>query len=321
MFALLGDDPEPITVELTDGHDHYHYVVRREPSGLETPLYAVAIAGDRAYASGDGGVVLARTAAGGWAREATPTDKALRALAVADAELYAVGDAGTVLHRTASGWALEPTPSPADLYDVVAADGRVFAVGDRGTLLERTAGTWRAIETHTEADLRRFDGHVAIGKGGAIVDCAWWDREQRERARVPACVPRPSPTTADLLATFGGEHGTWHAYGVGGVSLAAASAEPIEATLATPIVGDPTISAAIDNHYLTTINNPPVVLVGARGAIVFVSRGPEVHATVPGEPDLAGVASVALDGFAVGARGTIVHLQMPDVHVPVLFLL
>ncbi|HET9987270.1 MAG TPA: hypothetical protein VFQ65_02100 [Kofleriaceae bacterium] len=329
MFTILAADAASTAVELT-GSSKYEYVLQREASGVDAELDAVVIDRDRVYAAGEGGIVLRRTAGTGWVHEPTPTTKRIRALVVAtdevangaaaDAPIFAVGDGGAVVRRSPDGrWTVEATPTQVDLYDIVSDEGHTYIVGDRGTLLERRAGTWRAIPTNTDADLRRFDGQVAIGKGGAIVDCTRWDREQYTLAHMVACVPRPSPTREDLLASTGdGRHSVWHAYGAGGTLMSAAKRAPIDATLGEPLADRPTIRASVENHYSTSVDTLATILVGDAGVMVFVSGPRRVRVELATAPDLFGVASEALDAFAVGARGTIVHLQTRGVQIPTL---
>ena len=328
VFQLAGDAASPATVELAgESRKPYHYVLHLEASGVTSDLDAAIISGDVAYAAGADGVVLRRAAAGPWERVATPTTRRLRALvvdgeggaAVGSGDLVAAGDGGTVLRRAATGaWTVEPVPTSRDLYDLAWSDGRLYAVGDGGTLVVRDAGAWRAIATHTTADLRRFDGRVAIGAGGVILDCTPWDRDQHDLARQLACVPRPSPTDRDLLADIGDErHSAWHAWGAVGTSLAAARYQPIDVTAAPALPGEPTITAAADNHWSTTAGELATIVVGERGAIGFVDRsGVTRMVTLAGAPDLRGVATAQLDAFVVGAHGTIVHLQTTDVSIP-----
>jgi hypothetical protein len=307
-FASRGDSARPET---------YHYRVRPEPSGVAADLRAVVIDGDHAYAAGDGGVVLHRTGKTGWTREATPTVRTLRALIGADAgEIYAVGDAGTVLRRSANGaWGVEPAPTTADLYDLAVArtNRTLYAVGDHGTLLERRNGTWHAIASHTEADLRQFDGTIAVGRDGAVVDCELWDRDRSWQAHQLVCVPRPSPTHADLLA-MAGEYMGWHAYGAEGTALRALRRGPIDVALDAPVPGGAAITAASENRWFAPIELV-TILVGTGGHIEFVGTQP-TRLVIAGSPDLFGVATAGVDAFAVGAAGTIVHLQATDVEIP-----
>jgi hypothetical protein len=327
-FRLFGIDPAPPMAELRgDQGVVYRYLVQREPSGVESELDAVIMGGEVAYAAGADGVVLRRTTGAGWARETVPTTKRLRALAFgADGAVFAAGDGGTLLRRAANGaWTAEALPLTADLYDLAWRDGRLYAAGNGGTLLARdAAGSWRALATHSDADLRRFDGRVAIGRGGVIIDCTPWDRDQHAQAKQFACVPRPSPAKTDLLAAIGDEeHSVWHAWGAAGVGLVEVKSAPIEVSADPVLAGAPTITAAVANHWWTNVGELATLLVGERGAIVFVSpRSSERPViVVTGAPDLHGVASEQLDAFAVGAHGTIVHLQTMDVAIPQVFAL
>ncbi|HEX3762874.1 MAG TPA: hypothetical protein VHW23_29460 [Kofleriaceae bacterium] len=313
-------------------HQSYHYTARREPSGVTSALRAVAMFRDAVYAAGDDGVMLRRTARTGWVREPTPTTRTLRGLlgdALFNSDVIAVGDAGTVLRRSPDGtWIPEAVPTTADLYGITTDGYALYAVGDHGTLLQRDGGTWRAIPTHTTADLRSFDGTIAIGRGGAIVDCRAWDTG----ARPPDlhCVPRRSPTRADLLASLGGQI-DWRAYGTGGTRVRATRRAPIDAVLdAAPT--DATITAAADaSETLAQLITMPgddgdtaqgsvaSILVGTGGTIEILGDQ-RVQLAIPGAPDLLGVALELTDVFVVGAGGTIVHLQTDDVPIVVTIL-
>lgn len=330
VFAWADPQAPQIAIAVGEGPTPYHYVARREPSGSTAALYAAMIdAGDSAdqscaYVAGEGGVVLRRTPHGGWTREATPTRQRLRALLepsrvpyVSDpeaAEIYAVGDAGTVLRRSDAGtWTVETVPTTVDLYDVVRSNHLLYAVGDRGTLLERRGGAWHLIETHSDADLRRFDDEIAVGRGGAILDCTQLYRSRsNDPALPPACVRLPSPTDADLLALERSWDG-WHAYGAGGIAVHVTQSGPHIAELAPPVAGGATVTAA-RRFGLVRMRSPdvtflsPTIAVGTGGTIDFLGED-RAHAALAGAPDLLGMAVDQLDVFAVGAGGVIVHLQ------------
>jgi hypothetical protein len=336
-FAWADPQASQISIAVGDGPTTYHYVARREPSGVTVDLYAAMIDSQgyvdlyRAYAAGDGGVVLRRTKHGSWTREATPTTRRLRALLAssdfhgvddpAASEIYAVGDAGTVLRRSAVGiWSVETVPTRVDLYDIVRAHRRLYAVGDRGTLLERRDGAWHAIPTHTEADLRRFDGRVAVGRGGVILDCAPWAGERFDPGPPVGCLPRPSPTDADLLAI---EHtpASWRTYGAGGAVVRAVHREPLDVEIDPPLPGGATVTAVSAVKGSLTLPGSagyayvdPAIAVGRGGAIDFIGNE-RAHVVLAGAPDLFGVAVELFDAFAVGAGGAIVHLQAVELAV------
>jgi len=326
----------PTTAVVLDNGKPFRYLMRREPSGVTSTLRAVELDRAHAYAAGDDGVVLHRGAHGGWRREAVPTTRRLRAL-VSGAhdvfwvssrtpcietfttenrswdraqitEIFAVGDAGTVVRRDPSGvWTVEPTPITADLHAVVRRHDRLYAVGDRGTLIERTHGAWRTIASHTDADLRWFDGRVAVGGGGAVIDCASWDRERAWPGEQLACVPRAPASDADLLTGLV-QGDRWRAYGVGGAVVRATRQVPIELALDPAIPGGATITSAAASPWATSLGEMPPILVGTTGTLVFLATTP-VQVMIEGAPELFGVVSEAADAFVVGAGGTIVHLQ------------
>ena len=325
-FAWAGPGAPAITAEVHHGGT-YHYAMQREPSGVTSTLRAVAFHDRDAYAAGDAGVVLRRTARGGWVREPTPTTRTLRGLTgdtLGNSDLIAVGDAGTVLRRSPDGtWVPEPVPTTADLYAITGDGSVLYAVGDHGTLLQRDQGVWRAIATYTTADLRQFSAGIAIGRGGAIVDCRAWDPHRDPGAL--RCVPRRSPTRADLLAIL--DTGTaWRAYGTGGTCVRATRRAPIDAVLDPPRWADTTITAVADAGDLLAHTATPTgdadgadgevasILVGTGGRIEILGD-PPVELVVPGAPDLLGAALRLTDVFVVGAGGTILHLQAADVAV------
>jgi hypothetical protein len=336
VFSWADPQAPQITIAVGDGPTSYHYLARREPSGVTADLHAAMIDGGGhselycAYAAGDDGVVVRRTEHGSWTREATPTRHRLRALLAPSeihdtddpvaSEIYAVGDAGTVLRRSVVGvWTAEAVPTTADLYDIVRAHRRLYAVGDRGTLLERRDGAWRAIATSTQADLRRFDGAIAVGRGGVILDCSQGGG-RFEAGDLVACVPRASPTDADLLAI---ERSTarWRAFGAGGTVVRAAQREPLSIELDPPLAGGATVTAVTAVQGSLTLPRgsdeayvDPAIAVGTGGTIDFVGKE-RAHVVLAGAPDLLGVAVELFDAFAVGAGGAIVHLQAVELDV------
>lgn len=324
----------PTTALSLDNGKPYRYLMRREASGVSSTLRAVELDHAHAYAAGDDGVVLHRAAHGGWQREAVPTTRRLRALVGGSrdgfmpnapcvetftrdnrswtraqvTEIFAVGDAGTVVRRDPTGvWAVEPTPVTADLHAVVRHDDRLYAVGNRGTLIERTQRGWRVIASHTDADLRWFDGQVAVGRGGAVIDCARWDRERPGHGEPLACVPRAPASTADLL-TGVSQGDRWRAYGVDGTVVRATRQAPVELALDPTFPGGATIFGASLSTWGTSLGEMPAIVVGAAGMLVLQGTTP-VQARLDGAPDLFGVVTEAADAFVVGAGGTIVHLQ------------
>jgi hypothetical protein len=175
---------------------------------VEATLRAVCIDELGAYVVGDGGVALYRTMNRGWRVESTGVTANLRACTTVrvsynghqERGLFAPGDDGTVLHRSEDGnWSQETSGTQEDLHAVHDMAPRLFAVGDGGTFLVRTENVWRSIESHTDADLRAMHRHVAVGRGGAIIDCHPWPYTLKPSSRL-ACVPRPSPTTQDPKA-------------------------------------------------------------------------------------------------------------------------
>jgi hypothetical protein len=316
-YALLGDRSSLLAIDLPVARAAAtppHYVLHEERSGVTSELRAVAFARGQVWVAGDDGVVLRRSRTNDWQRETIPTRARIRAIAAVGSTVLAVGDGGLALARSADGaWSLEATQSTADLYAITAAGGHTFAVGDRGTMLERTDGAWYAIATDSVADLRDFKANVAVGLGGAIIDCAYWDRDDHHDPHLLVCVPRPSPIKADLLASVSQP---WRAYGAGGTQLASAPRRPTDAYVMAVLAGGRTITGAADNDYSAT-ERLPTILVGRAGVVALVDRrsGLTAVGALPDATDLDAVASDALDSFAVGANGTIVHLQTESVEI------
>lgn len=81
--------------------------------------------------------------------------------------------------------------------DVRRERHRLYAAGEHGTLLERRDGRWRAIATHSNADLRWFDGRLAVGLGGAVIDSRP-PRSACATTSVLSSLPRTAATTSVL---------------------------------------------------------------------------------------------------------------------------
>ncbi|HVK62894.1 MAG TPA: hypothetical protein VM694_00375 [Polyangium sp.] len=333
-FSLLPSGSRDIVVPMRSGMSRaagpgYRYIVHIERSDGGGPLHAVCIDGEHAYAAGAGGIVLRRSAHTGWKREESGTTHALRGFAViprsngqqadSDATIFAVGDAGTILRRDAAGWHAEPSGTTRDLHAVQVVGGALLAVGDGGTILEREeTGSWRSIAAHTDADLRAISiAGIAVGRAGAIVDCLRWALAERTSF---ACVPRPSPVDVDLWA-FRGTFGE-AVFGSGGLSLERETS-PGPAVYKTSRRFETTLrSAATNSHEWTLEAGHDDVAVGDGGAIVIFPaggdrspRGDPATIRIPGSPTLDAVAFKELDGFAVGAGGVIVHLQIDGARV------
>jgi hypothetical protein len=316
----------------------YRYIVHVERSDGGGPLHAVCIDGERAYAAGERGILLRRNAQTAWEREESGTDRTIRGLVVvrrsdatifavddsytflrrdttgwhpkvsgSDATIFAVGDSGTILRRDTTGWHAEESGTKRDLYGIQVVGAALLAVGDGGTILEREeTGTWRPVAAHTEADLRAIaDPGIAVGRAGAIVDCPRWVSAERTSF---ACVPRPSPVDTDLWA-FRGERGRM-ILGSGGLSLESEMG-PGPAVYKTSSRFETTLRSAATNNYTLVRAGSDTVAVGDGGTIVISpadSNATTIH--IPGSPTLHAVAFEMLDGFAVGAGGTLVHLQI-----------
>jgi hypothetical protein len=311
-FEFLGADAGRVVVRTSSDGAPYRYVVRREPSSTEVTLRAVALSRLRGYAAGDGGVVLRRTHDEPWRREVFPVATRLRALHVAPDEaarltdrsetpVYAVGDGGVIARRSQYGvWERESSGTTRDLHALTEYDESIYAAGDGGTVLERRGGRWRTIVAGTSADLRAMLDTTIAGLGGALVHCT-------RVAPVPGagltCAPRPSPTDRDLLAVTYTTSQPWQrsAFGAPGVHLILGKDDAWERA-AHPLGGTVTVHAALPA-------GRDVLLAGSGGVLGFVSAAGAERAVVPGEPDLRALAYRGEDVFAVGDRGTIVHLR------------
>ncbi len=337
QFKQLGDAITSV--------DAWHYDFVREPSPVTADLHAVTLAGDKAFAFGDGGAILARTHDGPWTQAPSPTAERLRG---AFRDLYAVGDRGTWLTGKDGHWRAESTGTTDNLYAVAQVGPRAFAVGEHGVLIERAAdGRFTRIEARTQARLRSIwlsgeppTGEIyLVGDGGTIVDCAL-------AMSPPVCVPRASPTGENLMQIVDASP-TTYAFRAAGAGL-----------LKVLIVGDggSTLGAtlgrmppydfrAIPLHFPAGMERllvsrghegpegkievagervfPPIVTVGAggRGALLDATR--VVPFAIAGAGDLHDLAGNELEIFAVGAAGTVVHGGMHGAveKIPIIYLL
>lgn len=150
-----------------------------EPSPVAARLVAVAVAGDRVVAAGDGGVVVERGAAG-WrvTHEPAREDVGLRALAPRPdgGGMVAFGYDGLGLRESSPGaWERLPRGDTDALYAMtIAADGTIYGCGSFGTVARSRDGgaTFEPLQTGTRAFLRGIDveGDVIVAVGhGAIV--------------------------------------------------------------------------------------------------------------------------------------------------------
>jgi hypothetical protein len=336
-FGVRSTDPAPLV--FTRGV--VRYVLRRDASPTTEALHDVVLDRDLAYAAGDAGTVVRRAADSGWQGEATGTSASLRALAVATWEaaayahrrhdprsvpIYAVGDGGTIVRRAADGtWAAQASPTDADLLDVAASAVELIAVGAGGAIVHGKDGVFTLIPGYTTATLRSIAieawGIVIVGDGGVILDC-------RVRDRL-ACVPRPSPTTTDLVwigeRTVRRDGGaTFHepaAYGAAGERFTRAEVRPVAlaAAPAAPFV----VRDHAASHWMWSDGAPDNVAVGDGGAIALVDPYRDHDAAfdvqrLPEGADLTAIAFEALDGFVVGAGGTILQLTIEGTTLPVL---
>ena len=337
QFKQLGDAITSV--------DAWHYDFGREPSPVTADLHAVTLAGDKAFAFGDGGTILARTHEGPWTQAPAPTAERLRG---AWRDVYAVGDRGTWLTGRDGHWRAENTATTDDLYAVTQVGPRAFAVGDHGVLIERAAdGRFTRIETRTQARLRSIwmsgeppTGEIyLVGDGGTIVDCAL-------AMSPPVCVPRASPTGENLMQIIDASP-TTHAFraagagmikvlilGDGGSTLGATLGRippydfrqiplhfpaRMERLLVSRGHGGPEGKIEVAGERVF----PPIVTVGAggRGALLDATR--VVPFAISDVGDLHDLAGNELEIFAVGDAGTLVHGGMRDAveTIPIMHLL
>ena len=328
QFKQLGD--------VITSVDAWHYDFGREPSPVTADLHAVTLAGDKAFAFGDGGTILSRTHEGPWTQAPSPTTERLRG---AWRDTYAVGDRGTWLTGRDGRWSAQITGTTDDLHAVAQVGPRAFAVGDHGVLIERAPdGRFTRIDTRTQARLRGIwmsgEGLVdslgaptgeiyLVGDGGTIVDCAL-------RMSPPVCVPRTSPSGENLMQIIDARP-TTHAFraaktgminvlilGDGGTTLGVTLGRmPPYDFRPIPLHLPPRMERLLvsrghgaSDGKITVEGErvfPPIVTVGAggRGALLDATR--VVPFAIANVGDLHDLAGNELEIFAVGDAGTVVH--------------
>lgn len=331
-FALLGNDVTTLVF------DQYPYDFAKEPNPSEADLFAVRVMEPGVQAFGDGGTILARTEFKGWARIESPTTQRLRGI-TKQGDSFVVGDHGTWLSQDAmSHWMSENTGIDEDLYAVVAVADRAFAVGDHGVMIERTAeGRFVRIKTRTDARLRDIghqrDGSTAnhgelledlylVGDGGTIIDCSL-------RMEPPVCIPRASPTRENLMQVMlawdapssfhdaAGRRLVEMILGSDGTLLGATldRIPPYDfatTALRPPLGAERLIvqrSHGIDgkvrvNERLVSL---PVVFVGPDTGVTVMEGAKSETLRISSVKRLHAGVSSALDLFAVGDHGAIVH--------------
>jgi len=226
------------------------------------------------------------------------------------------------VHGHDGRWQSETTGVEVELTALAGA----IAVGRGGVLLERGHdGRWSSIATRTRADLRAvwryegvyYDGGGLIrslylaGDGGVIVHCAM-------RHQPPVCIPRPSPTTADLLG-FGqlDSRERFVLFGADGRMFRPTGLDPFGWTASTE--DGPIFLRSVVNRSQWVVGRDSVkaepLAVGRAGRVAFLTAQGPVGVTLPGAADLTDVATAGIDFFAVGQRGTIVHGVARDVSI------
>jgi photosystem II stability/assembly factor-like uncharacterized protein len=135
----------------------------RAPAGIR----AVHAIGDRAWAVGDGGLILRRDS-GTWKSARAPVRRTLNAVVFVSADTgWAAGTDGTVLRSTDGGlsWQVVPPVEGVDLYDLASAPrGRVWAVGAGGMVLRSDDGAvMRRVATKGSLQPGRRAAALVIG--------------------------------------------------------------------------------------------------------------------------------------------------------------
>jgi photosystem II stability/assembly factor-like uncharacterized protein/TolA-binding protein len=183
-------------------------------------IHALAAAGKRAFAAGQGGLVVSADAAGRWGYAPLPFAAELQAncdfhaVAVRDEHVWVAGRPGSVVLHSADGggkWELQPTGQALPLHGLFFLDARRgWAVGELGTILRTEDGgkTWQA-------------GH----RGG-------------RRAAVLFVHARPAALSLDTVAQLGVDDGYLTA------AVRVAAADPASATPDRAADG-PRLSAAM----------------------------------------------------------------------------
>ncbi len=120
-------------------------------------------------------------------QETSGTTVSLRGVAVAGiGEAFAVGDAGTILHRTAGGWLPEGAELATEVLTSVWADPtRVVAVGETGAFLVRQDEVWKRIANDYLEDLLAVGGGDSIAAVGALGMLLTFDGAALHRRPIP----------------------------------------------------------------------------------------------------------------------------------------
>jgi hypothetical protein len=341
-FAPYGDAPA-----LVVARPGVTYEFVREPVPTDVDLHAlvitISLSGKAVYAVGDDGVTLRRTPSTPWQREPSGTHARLDAVGrIEDQQLLAVGEHGTALVRGRDGrWRPEATGVEVELTALAGGlwPPVAIAVGRGGVLVERGRdGRWSSIATRTSADLRAawlYEDRTYIGSslnedidnltrslylagdGGVIIHCG-------TRHHHTMCIPRPSPTTADLLGfgqidlplsgvvLFSADRRTLRPTGV----------DPFTWTVSSEPTGGAIFVRAVAKFESWDADNgmvrvkPEPLAVGRAGRAAFLTADGPVEITLAGGADLADVATLGFDYFAVGQHGTILHGVARGVSMP-----
>lgn len=129
-----------------------------------------------AFAVGEDGLILRRTASGAWSEMESPVAFTLNAVHGNRASnIWAVGEDGVIISFDGSDWTREsPTYANGEamaeytLNDVyVADDGNVFIAGNRGTVLAWIDGEWEDLTSGTPRH------YQAIGAADGASDVVW----------------------------------------------------------------------------------------------------------------------------------------------------
>lgn len=131
-----------------------------EPAPNDEKLNEVFAIGDEAFAVGQAGSIVHRTAAGEWVAMESGVTVDLHGVAGSTlTDVWAVGDDGVALHYTGGTWDVVDAGTTKPLWAVFApGSSAVFAVGNNGTAVRWDGAAWSALPTGVDNNLYAIHG-------------------------------------------------------------------------------------------------------------------------------------------------------------------
>lgn len=159
--GLGGDDPASLYAVSWGGVYHFDgatWVYESTPNGER--LNDVYASGQVAFAVGEEGAILHRTAEGTWAAmESGVTVNLNGVAAVSNSDVWAVGEEGTALHYDGTSWTVVPTGVTTTLWAVFApSSAAVVMVGNNGTALRWNGAAIESLPTGVDNNLYAIHG-------------------------------------------------------------------------------------------------------------------------------------------------------------------